>query len=163
MDRMRRALIAVAMLGCSSIATKQEPVVDPVPMVEHEVVAEPVYLRALDAYEGVRAKLAADENPAEAAHALGAAAEAAKLGELAGSAHALAKTTSLGEARSVFATVSKHVVALIAANPSLVRGHYVFECPMVKGYNKWVQVSQDMANPYMGKAMLACGGESTWK
>jgi hypothetical protein len=33
---------------------------------------------------------------------------------------------------------------------------------MAEGYQKWVQVSSEMANPYMGKKMLKCGSEATW-
>jgi hypothetical protein len=34
---------------------------------------------------------------------------------------------------------------------------------MAKGYRKWVQADQQLANPYMGKEMLVCGGESKWE
>jgi hypothetical protein len=30
---------------------------------------------------------------------------------------------------------------------------------MARGYQKWVQTGDDMANPYMGKRMLKCGGK----
>jgi membrane fusion protein, copper/silver efflux system len=55
------------------------------------------------------------------------------------------------------------VVTLLATDKALAKGLRVFECPMVQGYRKWVQPSDEMANPYMGKKMLACGGESTWQ
>ena len=151
------------LVACSTPSTTGPKVVDPVPMVEEKPAAASPYDGVLAAYEKVRVQLAADAGAGLAARELAAQAKAAGLADLAASAGTLAQTATMDEARTAFATVSQHVVALIATNPDLARGRHVFECPMVKGYNKWVQVSQDMANPYMGKAMLACGGASTWQ
>ena len=49
------------------------------------------------------------------------------------------------------------------AEPSHKKGRYVFYCPMVKGYQKWVQVDKKISNPYMGTRMLECGAKSDWK
>jgi Cu(I)/Ag(I) efflux system membrane fusion protein len=123
----------------------------------------------LAAYERTRALLAADklEGLADAARELETSAKAAgagpHYGDIATSAAKLAIATDLDAARASFGDVSKHVVALLAGDPSLAQGQHVFECPMVKGYKKWVQPTQDLQNPYMGKRMLACGGKSTWK
>jgi membrane fusion protein, copper/silver efflux system len=144
------------------------PVVDPVPMAEPTAkpAASPV-TATLAAYEHARALLAADklEGLADAAREIETGAKKGDghhYSEIASSAAKLATATDIESARASFADVSKHLIALLAADPSLARGQHVFECPMVKGYNKWVQPTEDLQNPYMGKRMLACGGESTW-
>jgi Cu(I)/Ag(I) efflux system membrane fusion protein len=152
--------VAICLAACASSAPKAAParVADPVPMAEHAPQASPM----LVAYERVRATLAADsiDGLAGAAHEIEAA---AKTDQIAKSARALAQATNLDEARLAFAEVSKFVIALLAHDHELAKGQHLFECPMVKGYNKWVQPTDDLANPYMGKHMLACGGEADWK
>ena len=161
-QRSLRCTVIAFVTACSAPATTGPAIVDPIPMTEDKPTASP-YDGVLAAYEKVRFQLADDAGAGLAARELAAQAKTAGLAELAASADTLAQAPSLDQARDAFGAVSKQVVALIATNPDLARGRHVFECPMVKGYNKWVQVSDDMANPYMGKAMLACGGESTWK
>jgi membrane fusion protein, copper/silver efflux system len=34
---------------------------------------------------------------------------------------------------------------------------------MAEGFEKWVQTSEEISNPFMGKRMLACGSASTWR
>jgi hypothetical protein len=83
---------------------------------------------------------------------------------LAAAAEALPQAgEELGAVRQKFANVSQHLVGVIAAEPSLAEGRYVFECPMVEGYQKWVQAKNEIANPYMGSAMLDCGMVSKWE
>lgn len=65
--------------------------------------------------------------------------------------------------RKVYGDVSKHVVGLLVAFPSLAEGRSIFECPMAPGYEKWVQPNPAIANPYMGQRMLKCGGPTAWK
>src|SRR5690606_34542035 len=60
-------------------------------------------------------------------------------------------------ARKAYGDVSKHVMGLLVAFPSLTEGRVVYECPMATGYQKWVQPATVMANPYMGQRMLKCG------
>ncbi len=60
------------------------------------------------------------------------------------------------------AKVCRAVVALLTADPELARGKHLFECPMATGYKKWVQTSEEISNPYMGKAMPACGAAAEW-
>jgi hypothetical protein len=33
---------------------------------------------------------------------------------------------------------------------------------MAQGYQKWVQRTETIENPYMGQSMLACGSKATW-
>ena len=125
----------------------------------------------LAAYERVRGSLAADDaNVTAAAREIEAAASAAAATPgasehykaIASGAAALATATELADARKAFGEISRHVVELLAADKMLAQGKFVFECPMAKGYRKWVQTSDALENPYMGKRMLHCGGESTW-
>ena len=68
----------------------------------------------------------------------------------------------LDQARNAFGEMSRHLIAAIAAEPDLAVGRFVFECEMAKGYPKWVQASETVANPYMGAAMPTCGVKSDW-
>ena len=52
------------------------------------------------------------------------------------------------------------LIAVLSSEPSLQQSRHVYECPMAKGYKKWVQVSEGVSNPYMGSAMPQCGVEA---
>jgi Cu(I)/Ag(I) efflux system membrane fusion protein len=150
----------------SAPSSTSPAVIDPVPMnehAEHTPAATPA-TAVLAAYEKTRALLAADEMTglAEAARELDASAAKAQYPQLAATAGKLAMATDIEAARESFGEVSRELVVILAKDPALAKGQHVYECPMVKGYRKWVQPSEDMENPYMGKKMLACGGESTW-
>ena len=169
--------LGLAAAACSKAApaTKTPAVADPVPMGDTSAssppAAAPDSARAvLAAYERVRVSLAADDltGVPEAARALETSAKAAAsagnahFSAIATSSSALAAAADLKAARTSFGEVSEHLVALLATDKALATGQHVFECPMVKGYNKWVQPSENLENPYMGKRMLTCGGESSW-
>ncbi len=122
--------------------------------------------QALDRYEALRSKLAADDGAVQDdANALATAAKEAKRDALALAASALAKLPAedLAALRKQFGEVSKEIVALVAEMPALQEGRHVFVCPMAQGYQKWVQREEKMANPYMGKKMLECGSASEWE
>jgi Cu(I)/Ag(I) efflux system membrane fusion protein len=140
---------------------------DPVPMIENAADRPAVgpATAVLAAYERARSLLAADtiDGLAIVARDIEAAAKSAGYADIAQTAAHLAAQTSLEVARTKFGDLSRHLVALLAKDPSLARGQHVFECPMVTGYAKWIQPTEDLQNPYMGKRMLACGGESTWQ
>lgn len=125
----------------------------------------------LAAYERVRRALAADDaNVVDAAREIEAAASAAAATPgapehykaIASGAATLAAATDLSGARKAFGEISRHVIELLAIDNTLAQSKFVFECPMAKGYRKWVQTSDALENPYMGKRMLHCGVESTW-
>lgn len=132
--------------------------------------------RALDAYEQVRGQLARDEVAGVAASASvleQAANEAAgkapenlrvHLEGITSSARSLKDMpkNDAGAVRQAFGDVSRSVVALLAAEPSLQQGRHVFECPMAQGYKKWVQPTANLSNPYMGTRMPTCGSASEW-
>ncbi len=128
----------------------------------------------LAAYERARALLAADQmtGVAEAGREMEATATAAAtdasvsaphLKGIATGATTLASATELKAARQAFGEISRHVIALLAVDKTLAAGQHVFECPMAKGYKKWVQPTENLENPYMGAKMLTCGGESSWE
>ena len=133
-------------------------------MVEGKAQATPA-TATLAAYERVRALLAADEikGVGDAARALETEATKAQYPAIATQAAKLAAVTEIEAARVAFGEVSREIITMLAKEPALAKGHHVFECPMTKGYRKWVQPTDDLANPYMGKKMLACGGESSWQ
>lgn len=148
--------------------------------VTHQLPAPALeYVRAaLNAYEAVRDLLAKDNlaglsaRASEVAHALRAAAEAAgqspadvKEGLRAGAAAAerLGAAKNLEEARAHFSPLSQSLVILGAVDERLQEGWHLFSCPMVKGaFNKWLQRSPPLDNPYMGKAMPRCGSPADW-
>lgn len=131
---------------------------------------------ALSAYERVRALLAADETSGlvDEAQRLARHFDAAALrlplqdearqwlGAAVVEARGLGAAKSLIEARERFRGVSARIVHLLAIDPALRGDRTVFECPMVEGFNRWVQTSGEIMNPYMGPSMLRCGSESTF-
>lgn len=127
----------------------------------------------LAAYERVRAALAADDMSgvppaardleASARDVKAASSASSHFSAIAEAAGKLAGAADIKVARASFGDVSQHLVAVLAADKSLAVGLHVFECPMAAGYKKWVQPTEDLANPYMGKRMLRCGGESSWE
>ena len=162
--------LCIALAGAcakSGSSTTAPPVVDPVPMAERREEAAPKTPanHVLAAYERARMLLADDQMTglADAARAIEKSATSASFPAVASAAAKLATTTEIEAAREQFGEVSRALVAVIANDKTLAKGQHIFECPMVKGYKKWVQPSDEMANPYMGKKMLACGGESSWQ
>jgi membrane fusion protein, copper/silver efflux system len=67
--------------------------------------------------------------------------------------------------RNDFGSLSRSMVALMAAAPPLAEGKHLMMCPMVKGdYQQWVQTDARLANPYYGSRMLRCGETRTeWR
>lgn len=130
----------------------------------------------LSAYEEIRATLAADDISGATAQAqtLASAATTAEadapealrghLSNTAKAAEALSGTPTddANAVRKAFGEVSRSVVALIGTDPSLQESAHVFECSMAQGYQKWVQRTETIENPYMGQSMLACGSKATW-
>lgn len=127
---------------------------------------------AFAAYEAIRAQLAHDsiEGIAEYAHAVqqavseagkgavGAPPEVTKpLAQAAEEAEALAAAKDLKTARQPFGELSRQLVTLIERDPDLAQGLFLFKCPMAEGFAKWVQPSQQIENPYMGRSMSQCG------
>lgn len=162
---------ALAMVGCEGSSETQS-----VPPGAAASPASGDVQAALDSYEKIRALLARDETNGvtEEAKKLAASASAAAtkasgdpqtfLKAMSASAEALKdKAGEIEAARIAFGELSRHVVALLEADPKLRDGRHLFECPMAKGYEKWVQNKPAIDNPYMGKSMPECGSASGWK
>ena len=66
-------------------------------------------------------------------------------------------TADLKVVRVAFGELSRGVVGAIAADPTLQVGRFLYQCPMAKGYQRWVELKPRMENPYMGSRMLECG------
>lgn len=128
---------------------------------------------AVAAYDVVRGALAKDSEDitipatklADAARLASASApDSARqaLEKLSSSAERLAGLdgSDLRAARESFGEVSRLLIAVLSSEPSLQQSRQVYECPMAKGYKKWVQVSEGVSNPYMGSAMPRCGVEA---
>jgi membrane fusion protein, copper/silver efflux system len=124
---------------------------------------------ALDAYDSLRLQLAHDDAAAAAksaqkiADAAKAASDAATgatkqpLADVAAASAKLAGAGDIAAERAAFSDVSKGIVSLLVADPSLQTGRFLFHCPMAKGYQNWVQTTTKLENPFFGKAMSDCG------
>lgn len=113
----------------------------------------------LSSYVKVSSALAADDLAA----AKTAAAEVAEHAgmssghkEIANKANAVAKASNIQQARGAFKELSNAVIPLSAGEKNYV----VMHCPMA---GDWVQTGNGVKNPYMGKAMLTCGGPKSAK
>lgn len=165
------ALIAAA--GVSGGCSKNEP---PAPEAAQPAIPS-VTLgsieKAMTAYDDVRAALANDEGNVKAdALELAAAAQTASdtapqtlrepLRKLAEASQQLGavESANIAEARALFGEVSRAMVSLLSKAPSLQKGVHVYECPMAKGYKRWVQHEPGISNPYMGRGMPKCGTEA---
>jgi membrane fusion protein, copper/silver efflux system len=141
-----------------------------------EPAADKGAVAVLNAYEGLRSALAADDLSGAQAAAKQLATVATEAGKgtstaLVAGLKAIADAATVEAAlahtdatavRKQFGEVSKHLVALVTSDAKLQQGRYVFECPMAPGYGKWIQTDTQVSNPYMGKRMLTCGSKSTW-
>jgi len=145
------ARLALALLAVLTLATAAHAA---------PPAAAPAASPALDAYLAVSDALFVDDLPAaqRAAATLAAAADKAPLGDLAKAAAALAKAADLDAARLAFGDASKALIVHLVAHPGDAAGLHAFRCPMAKGFKKWVQRSETLANPYMGQRMPRCGG-----
>ncbi len=108
----------------------------------------------LSGYEKVSAALAADDlaGAHAAAEALACYVSCSEEKALGDALAQVAAAKSLEAARAGFKAVSAAVIPLAKDSGD----HYIMTCPMAGA--DWLQTSKDVANPYMGKAMLQCGG-----
>lgn len=107
----------------------------------------------LDAYLKVSQALAADDLNGAKSAATDLAAKAKTGGNEALVKHAseLAKSDSIENARDHFQMASAEATKLAEGKS----GYYLMTCPMAKA--DWVQSSQKVSNPYLGKSMPTCG------
>lgn len=132
--------------------------------------------RGFAAYERARELLASDsvagldQAALQVAESLRLAAEKVEQPELQAAladgraaAEGLARAADAAQARPHFSELSRILVGLSVADPRLQEDLHVFSCPMADGFNKWVQPSKKLENPYMGQEMLTCGSSSTFE
>ena len=118
----------------------------------------------LESYETMRERLASDDLAAARGPAGKIAlafvdypVESRLLPLLSSAARKAKAANDIAEMRLAFGEMSKLVIEILVEKPELQRGRYLFMCPMAKGYQKWVQTTPELRNPYFGKAMLECG------
>ncbi|MDH3726935.1 MAG: hypothetical protein OER77_05345 [Myxococcales bacterium] len=164
------AAMILTLVGCSKAAPA-----DKGPRIELTAEARSGIDRALGAYDDIRSKLASDQIAVsgDAQRLEQAAADASKdvppslrptLESLSAAARDLqrADQDDPGAVREAFGNVSRATIALVGADSTLSEGRQVYECSMRKGYGKWIQTTDKIANPYMGSGMLECGAEVAW-
>lgn len=132
---------------------------------------------ALESYDAVRSLLAEDRQDglAEAAATLARDLRAARrelpaddasfatdLDQAASAADRLDAASDLAESRTAFGEVSRHLLPVATADARLRAGRHLFECPMTKTFPRWLQASEEVANPYMGADMSTCGERAAW-
>lgn len=144
--------LMIGALGCG----KDAPAEPPPPPKEARSQVRPAVVTA---YDAVRERLAEDD----LAGTKRTAAELSKLEALAAGigsgAESVAKAADIEAAREAFGDLSKAYITMLSAKPEVAKGLFAFRCPMAKGYQKWVQLEEKMANPYMGQRMLECGSK----
>ena len=113
----------------------------------------------LSSYTKVASALAADDlatAKAAAKEVSGHASMSDSNKAIAAKANAVGKAAKIEDAREAFKSLSDAIVPLASGDKKYV----VMNCPMA---GDWVQVGKDVKNPYMGKAMLTCGGPKASK
>ncbi len=151
-------------------ATDEPPL--PVTRFPDEVLA--ALRTVLEGYDDVHGLLVADSvegvgPPAEriakalaGARAGATGAPSAELERGERSAADLATARDVVGARRAFESLSRSMIRLAAADSRLAHGRHVFTCPMTEGPGRWLQTSDELANPYMGQKMLRCGSSTPW-
>jgi len=160
------ALAAGLLLGCSK-SQDAAPAPSSLAASARASIGE-----AVSAYEAIRRSLANDQgNVSTQARALADAVRTAlasaptalrqPLEDLSSASERLAALAGndLDAARKAFGDVSRALISVLSADSGLQQHRHVYECPMAKGYKKWVQVTEGVGNPYMGNEMLKCGTE----
>jgi Cu(I)/Ag(I) efflux system membrane fusion protein len=145
-----------------------------VPQVEVPAEAVEALRPLLAAYDKAHAALTGDtlDGVADSGRAMAEAARTARTHIKEQTLAALlvdveAKGRKLGEGdieavRLTFGELSKSLLGLVSAIAPLREGRFVFECPMARGYQKWLQREPNLRNPYFGASMLTCGDEGRW-
>lgn len=127
-------------------------------------------VEALNGYAAVRKALAADDlaaakaaAPTAAGKVAGMKAEhadkAADVDSMAAAANKVASSADIATARMAFGEFSRTLIGFVAADKGVAGGVVCYRCPMAKTYQKWLQLGDEMGNPYWGAEMLKCGSK----
>lgn len=117
----------------------------------------PAVRALLGRYDALRLRLADDD--LDGARRLAAAMPEAA-GPVSVGAQAIAAAADLDAARAGFAALSRTLVGVLADNPLLQRGYWLFRCPHAPGYQHWLQADGALTNPYFGLKMRSCGSQA---
>jgi protein SCO1 len=153
-----------ALAAAKSVQPDAAPAPSP-PVVALTAATAKALPGALHGYEAIRLRLADDDlkGVQAAAAAFGAAAGQLELGaaqtRLTAYASLVHDAVDLEGARQWFGALSREVVTLLVAHPELQSGWHVFRCPEALGYQKWIQSTAALKNPFWGKRMLTCGSQ----
>ena len=74
----------------------------------------------------------------------------------------ISKSTDIETSRLYFQDLSESIIALASIDEEILEGLHPFMCPMVDGYQNWIQTGSELENPYMGQSMLTCGSAIQW-
>jgi len=152
---MRRLIItviaALVVAACGKSDAPPEPVETASPEAPEATTLE-------GAYEALRVSLVNDDLEATRRAARTLAKHAGSDEAIAEAARAMGSAEDLAAARLAFGDASRAYITRLANDPERAGGKYAFRCPMAKGYKKWVQLNDEIENPYMGQRMLECGG-----
>ena len=171
----KKWIVVLLIVTLQSLACGDESSASATPQVEALSAEVSDRLRTvLDDYEALRAALAEDRlsdvsglatrlgQNVNAARQDASAAVIRHLEVMSTAAAQLIAGGSANDQRQTFGDLSRAVVTLLSEHRALTAGRYIFDCPMAQDYPKWVQLNEDMANPYMGQRMLRCGTASDW-
>jgi len=142
-----------AQQAAAEVSTEAQPHVDQLA----KAYLATQHLLADDKFEGVADQMATIQKQSKALVAAltqdNLKTEAQAVSDAAG-----AEAKTLDEARTNFKKLSTAVSALLKDAPptaAVAPALYDVYCPMAKA--DWLQVSKDVANPYLGKQMSTCG------
>ncbi|MGM0575187.1 MAG: hypothetical protein ACQEXJ_05605 [Myxococcota bacterium] len=122
----------------------------------------------LDEYEALRENLA-ESDLAGAKRASSRLASSAKtmadacggpmkstLDRLARDGTAFGAAPNPARAREVFGAISRGVLTVAEMRPHLVEGLRAYRCPLIEGYDRWLQRGGEPSNPYLAPTGPAC-------
>jgi len=170
MSIFTRRLGALALSGLFAATAMACDKKDPAPAAPAEGAAEAAapttaaLAPMVEGYDKVRAALADDDlaaaKTAATAYKAIVTTEDADAPGIAAGLDAIVAAPEIEAARDGFSTLSEGYIKFLVAHPELKTGLIAYRCPMARGFKKWVQTEKKMMNPYMGKAMLECGGDT---
>ena len=117
--------------------------------------------RIVAAYDVVRLDLAADDFEAAKLHAIdvGMAASAGKMTiyvEIANAARDVTQQTEIAGSRTAFRVLSKRLLGVVHDTPLVAGACSAYRCARSEGYNRWLQISASLGNPYEGRTGADC-------
>lgn len=164
-------LTGIALIGCKQKSKPaQKQVQTPSKTSSSSGAQKSEATWALHAYEVIRKALADDDLKTTQLGAKSLIQQAAKqsssahskiLNKMVSAAQKIVRSSHFPEARLAFGELSKHTIVWLKTSGHS-KGIQTYQCPMAKGYKKWLQYKSPMANPYMGKHMLRCGGPTSF-